>query len=224
MITLKQISVRYDNVIKEYLNKGYIINPLSRVRFYTYCEGGSPITSIDLFNPNEPKTLIRVSLLTSSRSHRSKTFTTLEISVFRCNFVNEAFQMLDTRLHEPEIIYNERFYSIVYGKAYADSISDIDSIIDKREERSLRKSELQNNINGFISCKQINLKDLPNAFIDKVMSKINKVRGFTKANATCITSVKLYQRVVRSIRKNHAHMYCIVGYGNNSSYHEITIS
>ena len=187
---ITELNVRYSNLIKDYLNKGYVISPFtigdgfgfSSVNYF-FQKG---LTFFDLINPKEKNVIYRVWL----KPAYSKDLELLKIEVRKYN--RKVF--CGTLRPDEGDIVNEKSFFVVSGtekRAYTDSEDEITRINKCRSDRRALQESLERSF--FKNGRYLEVDKLPADFIDSIMVRINRVRGFKRANATCIKTVTLYK-------------------------------
>jgi len=203
---ITELNVRFSNLIKDYLNKGYVISP-----FTSKWHVISPFTIGDgfsLVNPKEKNVIYRVWLKTASLSTYSKDLELLKIEVRKYN--RKVF--CGTLQPDEGDIVNEKSFFVVSEKGvYTDSEDEITRINKCRSDRRALQESLERSF--FKNSRYLEVDKLPADFIDSIMVRINRVRGFKRANATCIKTVNLYitsrydWRCNKQVNKLKAHVF-----------------
>jgi hypothetical protein len=194
VFTVKNIISEYNSVISSYIKSGYVLSP------FTY--NGSFTKSIcytDLVLLNDSSHILRVWLdevdvrVGDSYSYTLSTVKKLGIVVRKYSNDSQRNKSCTHRTLWPDygdIVYEKYFYDFnSYSHnvpVYTDSLEEVDKIFNKRNERlkPVSRSKCSNSIE---------LSKLPDSFIDNIMDRINKIRGFKRADATCIKKVSLYK-------------------------------
>ena len=145
-----------------YLNRGYI--------FYTGLFGPAYVR---LYNPSN-KDVIKIQLYESGYFDKNRQ-RSISITAFS---IKQEFKCGSCLT-----IYERTFYIVKKDKAYCDSIEELDAINNLRNSR--RKCTVAN------SNREIALDRIPSNLIDRFMYRINAIKGFKRANASCIKSVSL---------------------------------
>ena len=187
---ITELNVRYSDVITDYLNKGYVISPFtigdgfSSGKTVSFKPFSSVKTFLDLVNPKEKNVIYRAWLKTAY----SKDLELLKIEVRKYN--RKVF-CGTLRPDEGDIVNEKSFFVVSEKGVYTDSEDEITRINKCRSDRralqeSLERLSLKND-------RHLEVDKLPADFIDNIMVRINRVRGFKHANATCIKTVTLYK-------------------------------
>ncbi len=187
---ITELNVRYSNLIKDYLNKGYVISPFTnsdglKPSLFTIGDGfsrGTPF--LDLINPKEKNVIYRAWLKTAY----SKGLELLKIEVRKYN--RKVF-CGTLRPDEGDIVNEKPFFVVSEKGIYTDSEDEIARINKCRSDRRTLQKSLE--CSSFKNDRHLEVDKLPADFIDNIMVRINRVRGFKRANATCIKTVILYK-------------------------------
>lgn len=195
VLTVKDIISEYNSVISNYIKSGYVLSP------FTY--NGSFTKSIcytDLVMLNDSSHILRVWLnevdVRVGDSYSYTLSTVKKLGIVTRKYSNDSphnNKSCTRRTLWPDygdVIYEKYFYDFnSYSHdvpVYTDSLEEVDKIFNKRNERfkPVSRSKCSNSIE---------LSKLPDSFIDNFMDRINKIRGFKRADATCIKKVNLYK-------------------------------
>ena len=178
---IAELNVRYSDFIKDYLNKGYVISPLTIGNNFSGAK-----TFLDLINPKEKNTTYRVWL--KDTYNKSNAFLKIEVRKY------------DHKIHSRTLwpdegsIVNEKSFFVVSEKGvYTDDEDEIVRINKCRSDRRAVRHSLDNLSYILNNGKRLRIDKLSADFIDKIMTRINRIRGFKRANATCIKAVILYK-------------------------------
>ena len=187
--TTKDIIKEFNSVVKRFMNDGYILSPFTVSGMY-----GNATSYVDMINENDKYNILRVWLIDEREEIDNKYYTIISVAGVRVNKykVDEDFTKRQSLWpNNGETVYEKLFYmfkeqrthSNNFIKLYADSVEEAVKYINIGIERYSDKQ---------INNKQVRLiqvDKLPSKFVDRVMKKINAVRGFKRANALCITKV-----------------------------------
>ena len=187
--TTKDITNEFNLVVKRFMNDGYILSPFTVSGMY-----GNATSYVDMINENDKYNILRVWLIDEREIIDNKYYTIISVAGVRVNKYKVDEDFTKRQLLWPnngETVYEKLFYmfkeqrthSNNFIKLYADSVEEAVKYINIGIERYSDKQ---------INNKQVRLiqvDKLPSKFVDRVMKKINAVRGFKRANALCITKV-----------------------------------
>lgn len=183
IITIAGVIKEFNSIVESYLKEGYTILPLTMRSTLS-----GAVSYVDLVNLKEPNHVLRVWLSTSyARRVNYEYVDTLSITVkrYRCD---DALKIQSIYLTDVDPIVNKIYYTVVKDKVFSDSMDEINRIEElrtKRSAKSIRKTGTNK--------KEIDISKLPDKFIDSIMSRVNNIRGFKRANATCIREVMYLQ-------------------------------
>lgn len=187
IISIKDIIRQYNSVIKSFMDQGYIISPTTMYGGYHYVDGYT-----DLVNLNDKKNFIRIFVMREYFSDgsyydpNSFKYSITKILVKKYEF-DGKFKPMSARPDCGKLISEKCFYQIKENYLYADTLDDLKQIreIQRKRKESRRKS--------YDTTKSYPINKLSAEFIDSIMERINAIRGFKRATASCIESVCSYQ-------------------------------
>ena len=190
IISVKDIIRHYNSVIKSFMDQGYIISPTTMDRGYQYVDGFT-----DLVNLNDKKSIIRIFVVREYCSdgyyYDPKSFKYFITKIIAKKYEWDGkFRCMTCRPEFGKLISEKRFYQIKENYLYADTLDDLKQIreIQRKRKESRRKVS---------DVKSYPINKLSADFIDSIMERINSIRGFKRATASCIESVCSYQCVDR---------------------------
>ena len=187
IFNIKDIIRQYNSVIKSFMDQGYIISPITMYGGYHYVDGYT-----DLVNLNDKKSFIRIFVMREYCSDgsyydpNSFKYSITKILVKKYEF-DGKFKPISARPDCGKLISEKCFYQIKENYLYADTLDDLKQIREiqcKRKESRRKVSDTE---------KSYPINKLSAEFIDSIMERINSIRGFKRATASCIESVCSYQ-------------------------------
>ena len=187
IFNIKDIIRQYNSVIKSFMDQGYIISPITMYGGYHYVDGYT-----DLVNLNDKKSFIRIFVMSEYCSDgsyydpKSFKYSITKILVKKYEF-DGKFKPISARPDCGKLISEKCFYQIKENYLYADTLDDLKQIREiqcKRKESRRKVSDTE---------KSYPINKLSAEFIDSIMERINSIRGFKRATASCIESVCSYQ-------------------------------
>lgn len=190
IISIKDIISQYNSVIKSFMDQGYIISPTTMYGGYNYVDGYT-----DLVNLKDKKNFIRIFVMREYCSDgyyydsNSYKYNMIKIIAKKYEF-DGKFKPISARPDCGKLISEKCFYHIKEDYLYADTLDELKQIREiqhKRKESRRKVSEV----------KSYPINKLSADFIDSIMERINSIRGFKRATASCIESVSSYQCVDR---------------------------
>lgn len=187
--TTKDITNEFNSVVKRFMNDGYILSPFTVSGMY-----GDTASYVDMINENDKDNILRIWLIDERKTIGNKYYTIISVAGVRVNKYKVDGDFTKRQSLWPnngETVCEKLFYmfkeqrthSNNFIKLYADSVEEAVKYINIGIERYSNKS-LNNKQERIIAVDK-----LPSKFVDRVMKKINAVRGFKRANALCITKV-----------------------------------
>ena len=187
IFNIKDIIRQYNSVIKSFMDQGYIISPITMYGGYHYVDGYT-----DLVNLNDKKSIIRIFVMSEYCSDGSyydpKSFKYSITKILAKKYeLDGKFKPISARPDCGKLISEKCFYQIKENYLYADTLDDLKQIREiqcKRKESRRKVSDTE---------KSYPINKLSAEFIDSIMERINSIRGFKRATASCIESVCSYQ-------------------------------
>ena len=190
IISVKDIIRHYNSVIKSFMDQGYIISPTTMYGGYHYVDGYT-----DLVNLNDKKSFIRIFVMReycsdgSYYDSNSYKYSIIKIIAKKYEW-DGKFKCMNCRPEFGNLISEKRFYQIKENYLYADTLDDLKQIREIQHKRKESRSKASD-------VKSYMINKLSADFIDSIMERINSIRGFKRATASCIESVCSYQCVDR---------------------------
>ena len=190
IISIKDIIRHYNSVIQSFMDQGYIISPTTMYGGYSYVDGYT-----DLVNLKDKKNFIRIFVMCEYCSDgyyydsNSYKYNITKILAKKYEF-DGKFKPISARPDCGKLISEKCFYQIKENYLYADTLDELKQIreIQRKRKESRRKAS---------EVKSYPINKLSADFIDSIMERINSIRGFKRATASCIESVSSYQCVDR---------------------------
>ena len=190
IISIKDIIRHYNSVIQSFMDQGYIISPTTMYGGYSYVDGYT-----DLVNLKDKKNFIRIFVMCEYCSDgyyydsNSYKYNITKILAKKYEF-DGKFKPIGARPDCGKLISEKCFYQIKENYLYADTLDELKQIreIQRKRKESRRKAS---------EVKSYPINKLSADFIDSIMERINSIRGFKRATASCIESVSSYQCVDR---------------------------
>ena len=190
IISIKDIIRQYNSVIKSFMDQGYIISPTTMYGGYNYVDGYT-----DLVNLKDKKNFIRIFVMREYCSdgyyYDSNSYKYSIIKIIAKKYEWDGkFKPISARTDCGKLISEKCFYQIKENYLYADTLDELKQIREiqcKRKESRRKVSDV----------KSYPINKLSADFIDSIMERINSIRGFKRATASCIESVSSYQCVDR---------------------------
>ena len=177
----------YNDIIMEYIGKGYVISPTTMY--------GTSDAHVDLVNPKHDNHIIRVWMFKDyatilnggvSAAHRTD-IDAVYIEVRKHD--RYRGKSIDLWRSAGQLVSEKIFYC-VSKSAYTDEQQEIIDIMSLRRERRSKKFSDDSII------RSLAIKNIPEKLLDKIMNRINSVRGFKRATASCINSICVRRREV----------------------------
>ena len=190
IISIKDIIRHYNSVIKSFMDQGYIISPTTMYGVYHYVDGYT-----DLVNLNDKKSIIRIFVMreyySDGPSYDSKSFKYSITKILAKKYEFDGkFKPISARPDCGKLISEKCFYQIKENYLYADTLDDLKHIREIQHKRKESRRKISD-------VKSYPINKLSAEFIDSIMERINSIRGFKRATASCIESVCSYQCIDR---------------------------
>ena len=200
VVTERHVAKAFSSAVTDFISKGYVISPFTTDGSYNNTK-----TYVDLFNPNDNSHIIRIWVVDEYNSIGKSCIRHINTVGIRAKkyaiggyngysgSVGEGQYLLPTG---GELVYENLFYMFKTCKShngtqynvYATSYEEAAALSDLSYKR-VTDSPIKND-SLYI---KMQLAKLSPKFIDLIMDRINGIRGFKRANATCITQVELFK-------------------------------
>lgn len=190
IFSIKDIISQYNSVIKSFMDQGYIISPTTMYGGYNYVDGCT-----DLVNLKDKKNFIRIFIMReycsdgSYYDSNSYKYNIIKIIAKKYEW-DGKFKYMNCRPDCGKLISEKSFYHIKEDYLYADTLDDLKQIREIQHKRKESRHKVSD-------VKSYPINKLSAEFIDSIMERINSIRGFKRATASCIESVCSYQCVDR---------------------------
>ena len=187
IISIKDIIRQYNSVIKSFMDQGYIISPTTMYYGYHYVDGYT-----DLVNLKDKKNFIRIFVMReycSDGFYYDYKYSIIKILAKKYEF-DGKFKPINALPDCGKLISERHFYHIKENYLYADALDDLKQIREIQHKRKESRRVVSD-------VKSYPINKLSAEFIDSIMERINSIRGFKRATASCIESVCSYQCVDR---------------------------
>lgn len=183
IFTIADIVKEFNSTVESFLKEGYTISPLTMRSTFSYS-----ISYVDLVDLKEPNHVLRVWLNTSYvRRTNYEYVDTLAITVKKYS-CSDALKIQSIYISDVDPIINKIYYTIVKDKVFSDSMDEINRIEELRTKRCAKFTRKSGT-----NKTEIDISKLPDKFIDSIMRRVNNIRGFKRANATCIKEILYLQ-------------------------------
>lgn len=194
VITTKDIAVCFNNTIKDFMDKGYVISPFTENGSYSNAK-----TYIDMIKPGDNSHIIRIWMAISSLDVGKNWWQKVDVvgprakkyltgKEYNGNISREQTLWTDSG----EVVYEKLFYMFKEtngNKIFSDNLDEATRLVNMRLDR-LMNTPVKNPFNY---DRMIEKNKLTSSFVSCIMKRINSVRGFKRATASCIESVQLYK-------------------------------
>lgn len=210
MPSYTDVQMFYTKQVADFLNKGYYISSSTNPCRYDH------LASVDLMHPDRPNEMYRV----RSNYFRDYMFNEYCFSIETVKYAVSKY----LEAYDPTTVSVKKFYTINSSKIpyvhkcfFVDS-EDLESVIAKRRQRA----DIKPCLHSDVEVNNYKLNKFSNKFIDNIMEKINKVRGFKNATAACVDNIKVTRQLNRSGGCYTYQVKVDFGYKDKSSFIYIT--
>ena len=203
IVTVNNLNRIFNNTVVDIMNKGYIISQFTNDGSYSYSNTEG---HLDMIKPNDKSHIIRVWIVTGIEDTDHRVYhhvDTIAIRVSKYTRKNGFDGRCCSQTLWPDrgdVLSERKFYQISERKfyqicdrsehkgrrVYTDNLDDAIKILNMRWDRYCSRDSNDNKNNYYHS---IEISRLPASFIDNIMHRINSIRGFKRATASCITKV-----------------------------------
>lgn len=200
IVTVKDLSNQFSATVNEYLNKGYMISPITHGGSYSSEQG-----HVDLVNPKDRKSIIRVWLLegyepVDPNKSSWNTIPTLSITVKEYDW-NGRWNSQTLWPNCGLTISDKVYYEVYDKKCYSDSKDEVVTFrhlnYTRCEAREIKSDDYRN----------IDVSKVPGKFITSIMDRIRSIRGFKRANSNCITKISLQRSFTGKLKAYISYSY-----------------
>ena len=195
IVTVNNLNRIFNNTVVDIMNKGYIISQFTNDGRYSYSNTEG---HLDMIKPNDKSHIIRVWVVTGIEDTDHRVYhhvDTIAIRVSKYTRKNGFDGRCCSQTLWPDrgdVLSERKFYQICDRsehkgrRVYTDNLDDAIKILNMRWDRYCSRDSNDNKNNYYHS---IEISKLPASFIDNIMHRINSIRGFKRATASCITKV-----------------------------------
>lgn len=193
IVTVNDLNRLFNQTVIDIMAKGYIISQFTNDGSYSNTEG-----HLDMIKPNDKSHIIRVWIVTGIEDTDYRVYhhvDTVTIRVSKYTHKNGFDGRCCSQTLWPdhgEVLSERKFYQICdrgerkERRVYTDNLDDTMKILNMRWDRYCSRDSNDNKNNYYHS---VEISKLPASFIDNIMHRINSIRGFKRATASCITKV-----------------------------------
>ena len=192
IVTINNLNDIVNRVASDLMGKGYVISNFTHGGSYSNTEG-----HLDMIKPNDKSHIIRIWAVTYVYDIDDEIYRLIDATVIRVSKYTQK-DGFDGKYHSQtlwpnngEILSESIFYIVcdrseIKGcKVYTDNLDEAKKILKMRWNRR------DNHVNKDYYSHSVEISKLPASFIDSIMNRINSIRGFKRATASCITKVNV---------------------------------
>ena len=193
IVTINHLNDVINKIVADLIVKGYVISNFTHGGSYSNTEG-----HLDMIKPNDKSHIIRIWAVTYVYDIDDKIYRHIDATVIRVSKYTQK-DGFDGKHHSQtlwpnngEVLSESIFYKIcdrseIKGcKVYTDNLDEAKNILKMQWDRYCSRDNNDNKNNYYHS---VEISKLPASFIDSIMNRINSIRGFKRATASCITKV-----------------------------------
>lgn len=190
IVTINHLNDIINRIAADLMVKGYVISHFTHGGSYSNTEG-----HLDMIKPNDKSHIIRIWAVTYVYDIDDKIYRHIDATVIRVSKYTQK-DGFDGKHHSQtlwpnngEVLSESIFYKIcdrseIKGcKVYTDNLDEAKNILKMQWDRGC------NHVNKDYYSHSVEISKLPASFIDHIMNRINSIRGFKRATASCITKV-----------------------------------
>lgn len=190
IVTINGINDVINKIVADLTVKGYVISNFTHGGSCSNTEG-----HLDMIKPNDKSHIIRIWAVTRVYDIDDKIYRHIDATVISVNRYTRK-DGFDGKCHSQtlwpnhgEVLSEHIFYRICDRrecnrcKVYTDNLDEAKKILKIQHDRYcsyVSKNDYYHSIE---------ISKLPASFIDHIMNRINSIRGFKRATASCITKV-----------------------------------
>ena len=190
IVTINGINDVINKIAYDLMGKGYVISHFTHGGSYSNTEG-----HLDMIKPNDKSHIIRIWAVSYVYDIDDRFYRHIDATVIRVSKYTQK-DGFDGKYHSQtlwpnngELLSESIFYRVCDRsefkgcKVYTDNLDEAKNILKMQWDRSC------NHVNKDYYSHSVEISKLPASFIDSVMNRINSIRGFKRATASCITKV-----------------------------------
>lgn len=190
IVTIDGINDVINKIVADLTVKGYVISNFTHGGSYSNTEG-----HLDMIKPNDKSHIIRIWAVTRVYDIDDKFYRHIDATVIRVSKYTQK-DGFDGKYHSQtlwpnngELLSESIFYRICDRsecngcKVYTDNLDEAKEILKIQHDRYcsyVSKNDYYHSVE---------ISKLPASFIDNIMCRINAIRGFKRATASCIAKV-----------------------------------
>ena len=193
IVTVNDLNRIFNETVVDLMEKGYVISQFTHGGSYSHTEG-----HLDMAKPNDKSHIIRVWTVTGIEDTDDRIYRHIDTAAIRISKYTSK-DGFDGRCRSQtlwpdrgEILSERKFYQICDrserkgGKVYTDNLDEAMKILNMQWDRYCSRSKTGDNYSH-----DVEVSKLPASLVDGIMRRINSIRGFKRATASCITKVKV---------------------------------
>ena len=193
IVTVNDLNRLFNETVVDLMGKGYVISQFTHGGSYSHTEG-----HLDMAKPKDKSHIIRVWTVTDMEDTDDRIYRHVDTAAIRVSKYTQK-DGFDGRCRSQtlwpergEILSERKFYQICDrserkgGKVYTDNLDEAMNILRMQWDRYCSRSKT-----GDGYSHDVEVRKLPASLVDGIMRRINSIRGFKRATASCITKVKV---------------------------------
>ena len=191
IVTVNDLNRLFNQTVVDLMGKGYVISQFTHGGSYSHTEG-----HLDMAKPNDKSHIIRVWTVTGMDNTDDKIYhhidtAAIRVSKYTCKDGFDGKCRSQTLWPDRgEVLSERKFYQICDrserkgGKAYTDNLDEAKKILNMQWDRYCSR---------VVDCDShdVEVRKLPASLINRLMRRINSIRGFKRATASCISRVRI---------------------------------
>jgi hypothetical protein len=195
VVKFSDIGKQYNHVISDFMSKGYMISPYTGHGSYN---GGRILT--DMVNPKDISHIIRIWVVDKREQLDGRWWKHIDVTgvcarkyYLYKGFNGDLFTEQSLWPDYGDIVYEKYFYQFKTDKRsrkiYSDDFEEAKKLFNVHCDRTMNTPV----DNPFNYGRKASIDKLSANFIDRIMKRINSVKGFKRATASCIDNVFIYK-------------------------------
>ena len=190
IVTINNLNDIINRIASDLMGKGYVISHFTHGGSYSNTEG-----HLDMVKPNDKSHIIRIWAVAYVYDIDDEIYRRIDATVIRVSKYTQK-DGFDGKYHSQtlwpnngEILSESIFYRVCDRSEFKGCKVYTDNLDEAKKILKMQWNRRDNHVNKDYYSHSVEISKLPASFIDHIMNRINSIRGFKRATASCITKV-----------------------------------